>query len=242
MEIVEVVHGYVKKYVDDALTSVTKFVREREAAIREAFADAIKTIPAGPQGECGEKGETGAQGEAGPQGERGANGSDGSQGEQGIAGEKGADGINGKDGSPGVDGKSVTTDDFRQMFEAEYAKWQLDFERRANEVVQRYLEKIPKPLDGKDGMGFDDFNIDFDGERAVTFVMSRADESKEWKFEIPSLIERGVFKRGDTYQRGDGVTHGGSFWIAQATTDQAPGEGSTLWRLAVKRGRDGKTA
>jgi collagen type III alpha len=42
------------------------------------------------------------------------------------------------------------------------------------------------------------------------------------------------------YTVGDGVTRGGSLWIAEAETSEVPGEGSTKWRLAVKKGQDGK--
>ena len=45
--------------------------------------------------------------------------------------------------------------------------------------------------------------------------------------------------RKAAYQRGDGVTLGGSFFIAQADTTAKPGK-SDEWRLAVKRGADGR--
>jgi hypothetical protein len=44
-----------------------------------------------------------------------------------------------------------------------------------------------------------------------------------------------------TYVAGDGVTLGGSFFIAQTTTAAKPGK-SDEWRLAVKRGTDGRDA
>jgi len=52
------------------------------------------------------------------------------------------------------------------------------------------------------------------------------------------VLDRGVWRDGE-YQAGDGVTLGGSFWIAQRVTTDKP-ETSDAWRLAVKRGRDGK--
>lgn len=58
----------------------------------------------------------------------------------------------------------------------------------------------------------------------------------------PILRDAGVFNQSQTYSRGDGVTFGGSFWICQEDgVTSKPGVGK-LWRLAVKRGRDGKDA
>jgi len=57
----------------------------------------------------------------------------------------------------------------------------------------------------------------------------------------PVVLDRGVYKSETAYDAGDGVTWGGSWWIAQAQTQGIkPGDGPTSWRLAVKAGRDGK--
>jgi hypothetical protein len=55
------------------------------------------------------------------------------------------------------------------------------------------------------------------------------------------LVYCGVYVEGRTYERGDGVTWGGSFWHcnAEATTTK-PGDAAKDWTLMVKRGRDGK--
>jgi hypothetical protein len=53
-------------------------------------------------------------------------------------------------------------------------------------------------------------------------------------------LYRGVYVDGKTYDRGDGVTWGGSEWHCNETTTSKPGEGSKAWTLKVKRGRDGK--
>lgn len=65
------------------------------------------------------------------------------------------------------------------------------------------------------------------GEETVT--------SRSW----PLVLDRGVYKTGSAYRPGDGVTWGGSFWIAQKDTTDKPGT-SAGWRLAVKAGRDAK--
>jgi hypothetical protein len=55
------------------------------------------------------------------------------------------------------------------------------------------------------------------------------------------LADRGIFKAGEEYRRGEWTTHGGSLWICTAanTTTDRPGT-SAAWRLAVKAGRDGR--
>jgi hypothetical protein len=54
-----------------------------------------------------------------------------------------------------------------------------------------------------------------------------------------TVLDAGVWKDGTAYSKGDGVTSGGSFWIAQSETASRPGK-SDEWRLAVKRGNDGR--
>ena len=53
------------------------------------------------------------------------------------------------------------------------------------------------------------------------------------------VLDAGVWKEGAAYVAGDAVSHGGSLFIAQAATSERPGK-SDQWRLAVKRGNDGK--
>jgi hypothetical protein len=60
-------------------------------------------------------------------------------------------------------------------------------------------------------------------------------------FRVPTVIDRGVHRDSEQYKAGDGVTSGGSFWIAQKDDPPGkPGEADSGWRLAVKKGRDGK--
>jgi len=56
------------------------------------------------------------------------------------------------------------------------------------------------------------------------------------------LADRGIFKVGEEYRRGEWATHQGSLWICTVeTTSDRPGT-SAAWRLAVKSGRDGRDA
>lgn len=60
------------------------------------------------------------------------------------------------------------------------------------------------------------------------------------KVRSASVLDRGVWREG-AFEKGDGVTYAGSFFIAQRDTQSSdkPGQ-SDAWRLAVKRGRDGQ--
>jgi hypothetical protein len=55
------------------------------------------------------------------------------------------------------------------------------------------------------------------------------------------ILDAGVWKEGAAYVAGDAVSHGGSLFIAQAETSARPSK-SDEWRLAVKRGNDGRDA
>ena len=88
--------------------------------------------------------------------------------------------------------------------------------------------------------GESDFDIE-QGEDLRTFKMIRTMASGrkiEKSFKIPVVLDRGIWKHAK-YERGDAVTRDGSQWIAQCDTETTPGD-SAHWRLAIKRGRDGK--
>jgi hypothetical protein len=148
----------------------------------------------------------------------------------------------GDPGEPGKDGASVTVEDFRALFEASYAKFELETERRIMDLVQRTLDRIPVPRDGKDGvdgLGFDDLEVVQTGERTLEVRFTQGERSKVYGLKFPWLIDRGVWKAGTTYEAGDVVSWGGSSWIAQRADPGKPRE-SDAWRLSVKCGRDGK--
>lgn len=168
----------------------------------------------------------------------------------------GRDGVDGKDGAPGkdgADGKSITVDDVVPILERKMAEWALDFERRAQETLQRAIDRIPVPkdgapgkdgrdgVDGKDGLGIEDFHWDLDVDAGeMVLVFERGDVRKEFRKPVPIMVDRGVFKAGEQYRHGNSVTWGGSSWIAQKHDPAGkPGE-SADWRLSVKKGRDGK--
>jgi hypothetical protein len=91
-------------------------------------------------------------------------------------------------------------------------------------------------------MGLNDYEASFDGERTVTLTLHSAAGAKAIDLVFPVPVYREVFRPGETYTAGDMVTWEGSTWMCRATTTTKPGEGDKAWRLAVKRGRDGKDA
>jgi len=95
--------------------------------------------------------------------------------------------------------------------------------------------------DGKDGLGFDDLDVVYDGERTLTVRFMQGERIREFPCLLPIMLDRGVYKDSGSYERGDAVTWAGSLWIAQEPTGEKPDSGKG-WRLAVKRGRDGKDA
>lgn len=76
----------------------------------------------------------------------------------------------------------------------------------------------------------------------MTLVFSRGDQVKRFDVKFPVPIYRGVYVSGQSYEKGDCVTFGGSQWIAKLDTSEKPGgdAGARAWQLSVKVGRDGK--
>jgi integrin beta 3 len=180
----------------------------------------------GKDGAPGRDGIDGKDGEPGADGREGAPGRDGIDGMDGAAGERGEPGTSGKDGPsglPGVDGR-----DGQPGGPGAPGRDGLD-------------GKDGSPgINGKDGFSLEDFDIvtEDDGR---TFVLSfqRGDVVMRRELKTAAVLDRGVWKDGN-YLRGDGVTWGGSFFIAQRDTDAKPETPDSGWRLAIKRGQNGK--
>jgi collagen type III alpha len=94
--------------------------------------------------------------------------------------------------------------------------------------------------DGRDGLSLEDFDFTSeDGGRKLVLTLSRGDTVIRKVAPTDIVLDRGVWREGQ-YQKGDGVTCSGSFFIAQRETNAKPETLDCGWRLAVKRGRDGK--
>lgn len=154
----------------------------------------------------------------------GRDGKDGEPGKDGEKGDPGADGVGLAGAMIDREGSLVVT-----MTNGEV--------RSLGPVVGK--EGAPGK-DGRDGLGFDDLDVVQDEDGRVTLRFIRGEMKKEFALRFPVFVDRGTFKEGEAYERGNGVTWGGSYWIAQK--DGALGKPGACddWRLAVKKGRDGK--
>ena len=67
-------------------------------------------------------------------------------------------------------------------------------------------------------------------------------EARVAEIELRGVAYKGVWQPALQYKLGDLVTYDGSIFHANTYTRCKPGNGSTTWSLAVKRGADGKDA
>lgn len=149
---------------------------------------------------------------------------------------RGADGDSGKDGK---DGAGIV-DGFVSREGHLIATLSDGTTRDFGEIVGKDGEP---GKDGRDGFGFDDMDACvLDDDRTIELSFKRGEEEKAFTFKWPTPIDRGVYKASESYSTGDAVTWGGSLWIAQKETDAKPDTPDSGWRLAVKKGRDGKDA
>lgn len=149
----------------------------------------------------------------GPPGPEGPKGADGPVGTKGTDGADGSDGRDGQPGVPGVPGRDGAV----------------------GERGEKGLDGAP----GRDGT-LEAMQVQQIDERSWRLVRADGTAIPGDVLHFATVLDRGVYQAGRTYEKGDGATYGGSFWIAQDATSEKPGDGATKWRLAVKCGRDGK--
>lgn len=207
--------------------------------------DGLQGLP-GERGEKGDRGELGVPGKAGVDG---TGGLEGKQGEKGIDGVNGADGRDGRDGTPGEPGRDALDIDIRDGIDETKTYTRGTFATFRGGMI-RALRVTDPVVDGdvvKAG-----WQIVLDGIQSMTVTPPHEDQRKmtvsitttsgktsHQHFEIPFVIDKGVYRSGENYNKGDAVTWDGSVWIAKEVTADKPGT-SPAWRLSVKRGRDGK--
>jgi collagen type III alpha len=204
-----------------------------------------------------------------PAGLKGDPGRDGKDGAPGIEGKAGSDGLHGKDGAPGLKGDKGDTPTAEEV-ESIIAKMMPQMiEKRLSEVVEKAIENatpsiiartavlVPPGRDGvpgRPGTPGEDGKDGIDGKDGETIIGIHTEQrsAREYEFviktsagehrapvSVPAILDAGVHRTGQSYAKGDGVTHGGNFWIAQRDNNDLPGK-SDAWRLAVRKGRDGK--
>jgi hypothetical protein len=146
-----------------------------------------------------------------------------------------------RDGVDGKDGVSPTAEQVALAMEGLFAKWALDFERKADLVLQKAIEKIPLPKDGKNAFELEDFDFKvLEDNRTIMLSFTAGEKTIEKTVKLPVPIHVGVFKDTDLYDRGDCVTFGGSMWVATKDLPEGKPGSSEDWRLSVKKGRDGR--
>jgi hypothetical protein len=145
------------------------------------------------------------------------------------------DGADGKDGSDGRGVKELLIDREGQLVAT--------MDDGEMKTLGPVVGRDGKPGEnGHDGFSLDDFDCQPVDERTIKLMFTRGEVMHSFELEFPVIIDRGVYKEGESYVRGDAVTWGGSLWIAQAETKAKPDGPDSGWRLAVKKGRDGKDA
>lgn len=135
-----------------------------------------------------------------------------------------------------------SVDEVAATFERRFSDLTLSWERQARDTFDKAADRMPKPKDGRDALSLEDFDLSLgeDG-RTVTVKMQAGETVIEKSVKIAAVLDNGIFKHDGTYEKGDGVSYGGSFWIAKCDAPKGvPGSGETDWRCAVKAGRPGK--
>ena len=247
-----------------ALEALREEAQREAVAVKAAVRDEVARLwaEAPPRdGKDGAAGRDGKDGAPGLDGKDGAPGRDGKDGAPGLNGKDGASGVDGKDGAAGLNGKDgrdgigvagavvtrqgtvvITLSDGQTKDIGHVVADPADVAR----FITEQLATWPRPQDGapgppgRDGT-LEDLRIEYDGKRTLSFYRKDDTLLKEIVWAVP--LDEGVWQPGVLYAKGAGVTWGGSFWIAQEATRAKPGESgleSRAWRLAVKRGTDGK--
>lgn len=105
-------------------------------------------------------------------------------------------------------------------------------------AIAPIIKSIPRGRDGRDGLGIEDATLFFDDDRGFVVRLTNGERVKD--FIVPLPYDAGVWESGKTYAAGAGVTWDGQWWIAVKETTSAPGEANPDWRLAVRRGKQGR--
>lgn len=149
-----------------------------------------------------------------------------------------------KDGEPGRDAFEIDVlPGIKEGRRYERGTWA----RHAGGLVRAFRDTDPLDASGLQACGWD---VMLNGvasiahetdERAVRVRTVLTDGSETVSaVDVSTPYDAGVYKPGEKYYRGAGVSYGGSWFIAQVDDPQGAPEQSKDWRLAVKRGRDGK--
>lgn len=142
--------------------------------------------------------------------------------------------------------KGPSINEVSATFERRFSDLSLSWERQARETFEKAADRMPIPKNGENGrdaLPLESFDLMLsDDGRTVTVKMQAGETVVEKSLKIAAVLDRGVFsaEKSAEYEAGDGTTYGGCYWIAQKDAPEGVPGSSTDWRLAVKKGRDGK--
>lgn len=134
-----------------------------------------------------------------------------------------------------------TIDEVAATFERRFSDLSLSWERQARDTFDKAADRMPVPKDGRDALSVESFDLTLgeDG-RTVTIKLQAGETVIEKSVKVPAILDRGVYSADKSYEQGDGTTYGGCYWIAQKDAPEGVPGGSADWRMAVKKGRDGR--
>lgn len=188
-------------------------------------------------------------------GKDGRDGIDGKDGLNGLPGRDGQDGQDGRDGRDGVDGapgRDALALEILPALDAQRSYPRGTYAQHAGGLLRAV--RATDPLDAKPlleecgwavvvrGIAGVDIVADADG-RSFALAINYTDGSTTQKeFKLATMLYRGVYAESQDYDIGDTVTEDGQTWIAvQASKGARPGT-CEAWKLAVRKGRNGKDA
>lgn len=217
----------------------------------------------GPRGEMGEPGPAGQKGDSGRDGKDGAPGPQGERGQPGERGEKGDPGRDVDQAAVEALIERRTAERVAQLLpdlvakavadrlEAVAADWQA----KTALLVPPGRDGLPgapgRPgtpgengidgkdgadgRDGRDGFTLDDLQVELKDGRTLLMTLRSDDRTVTREVQLAGLpIYRGIYTRDGVYESGDLATYGGSVWMAQKQTSEAPKGPADAWRLVVK--------
>lgn len=105
-------------------------------------------------------------------------------------------------------------------------------------TIAEEVAKIPSGKDGRDG-SLEQLKMAQVDDETVQFLRADGTPIDGGTVKLAGFFDKGVWKPDEVYRKGYAVTYAGSVFIAQRDTSSRP-ETDDSWRLAVKRGRDGR--
>ena len=146
-----------------------------------------------------------------------------------------------ENGSNGEDGRDALDLDVMQSIDEARR-----YRRNSYASHKGGLWKTIRTSEGMDGWecivdGIDAVHIEMSDDRTISIKTVLSSGRVEQKaFSLPVVLDRGVYAAEKSYSQGDGVTYGGCYWIAQKDAPEGVPGASDDFRLAVKKGRDGR--